>query len=776
MPRGGLPNRKIGTCPAWSNGSESCAFTEIDKWTEPQRRMMSKAGHVHGVRAGLLLALFAAASLAVVSLRSRFANAGNDERAAGLVTALLNANIDQVPSIVNDMQKYRPWIEPRLRRELPDFSEDSNQRLHISLALLASDPQQLEFLTHRLLRADPGQVQAIRLMLAGHRDQLLPELWRVAREPISGEDKSLLQAASLLAMYDFDNDAAWNEIAERVVAALVNKNPLRAAIWLQSLRPARRYLLPPLRVVYRSASGEYSPSEIDLATNVLEDFAADDLNVLGELLLDATPAQFVALFDEFEAHGEDAIALLLAELGRLPRHDSTDPPLDPRSAPPSSSVSLEIRQTPVDGEIAAAPFQKSTPVAEMEKESLARRQANAAVALTRLGQAERVWPLLRASSDPRLRTWIIHRLSPLGASPETLVSRLTKEPDASIRRALIVSLVEFDALSLASRESTSRLLVQWYMTDPDPGIHGAAQWLLRRWGKQEEISGADEELASSEIDAGRQWYTTTTNRHTMTLVRGPVEFQMGSPSTEPDRQDDESLHLARIERSFAIATNEVTVGQFRRFLDDTGMHFEFTEKYAPQESCPQTFINWFHGAMYCRWLSEQEGIPEDQMCYPPLAEIRPGMRVPKDYLSRTGYRLPSESEWEFACRAGTTTSRFYGEADELVPKYAWYVKNSDSRTWPVASLKPNDLGLFDMYGNVWELCHDSVSDYPQGGTVVDVEDTRAVSSALRRVLRGGSFDILDASIRSANRFYSPPDNRTLIGVGVRPARTHDLAP
>src|SRR5439155_22571080 len=87
--------------------------------------------------------------------------------------------------------------------------------------------------------------------------------------------------------------------------------------------------------------------------------------------------------------------------------------------------------------------------------------------------------------------------------------------------------------------------------------------------------------------------------------------------------------------------------------------------------------------------------------YPGRAEAgsAPGFRLARNYLRRGGYRLPTDAEMEYATRAGAATARYYGETEELLPKYAWYLKNAQDRPWPVGMLKPNDFGLFDAHGN-----------------------------------------------------------------------------
>ena len=228
----------------------------------------------------------------------------------------------------------------------------------------------------------------------------------------------------------------------------------------------------------------------------------------------------------------------------------------------------------------------------------------------------------------------------------------------------------------------------------------------------------------------------------------------------------------------------------------------------PCPTCPIGGVTWYQAAAYCNWLSKQEGIPEDQWCYEtnaqrlsretasvtvmlllqrhPLAAAGSSSyfvvdRQPevtalrKNYLSLTGYRLPTEAEVEYATRAGALTSRYYGETEELLPKYAWYFRNSREKTRPVGGLKPNDLGLFDTLGNVFTWCQEreSFKDNLQGKTedIEDKEDTCSINDEEGRVLRGGSFHYLASGLRCASRYRYVP-TVPLPYVGFRPARTY----
>src|SRR5215813_9280603 len=145
----------------------------------------------------------------------------------------------------------------------------------------------------------------------------------------------------------------------------------------------------------------------------------------------------------------------------------------------------------------------------------------------------------------------------------------------------------------------------------------------------------------------------------MVLIPGPGEFWMGSPRTEAERQggpDDrfEQRHYRRIGRLFAIAAQEVTVEQFQRFRKD----HRYNKAYARTVDCPMNGVTWYDAAAYCNWLSKEEGIPEEQWCYKENAEGK--YERAANHLQRTGYRLPTEDEWEYACRAWADTRFSFG--------------------------------------------------------------------------------------------------------------------
>jgi serine/threonine protein kinase/formylglycine-generating enzyme required for sulfatase activity len=396
-------------------------------------------------------------------------------------------------------------------------------------------------------------------------------------------------------------------------------------------------------------------------------------------------------------------------------------------------------------------------------------QANVAAALLVMGRGEQAWPLLKHSKDPTRRSYLIERLGPGGADAKSLVAQLEREKDISIRRALLLSLGQFglDRLPQVERQNLLPRLLELYRDDPDPGIHGAAEWLLRQWQFAGQLREIDRKLATGKAEGKRRWYVNRQGQTMVIVPRPKGPFWMGEG-------DDDMLrrHRRLIKRGYAIAAKEVTVKEFLEFHKK----HKYSKQRSPTPDCPITDVSWHDAAAYCNWLSEKQGIPKDQWCYEVEKEGEEGpiMKPAPNYLQKAGYRLPTEAEWEYACRAGAETPYSFGEADELLVRYGWYSVNSADRSHPVGGLKPNDLGLFDMHGNAFEWCHDLGRKYPTskgGGEIEDKEDLKSEREDDNRTLRGGAFDRVALIARSSFRWIFFSEDRDSF-FGFRPARTY----
>jgi len=462
-------------------------------------------------------------------------------------------------------------------------------------------------------------------------------------------------------------------------------------------------------------------------------------------------------------------------------------------------VSLSGSRATPDGPAVMASVWHRPLVGESAKDELAERQARAAVALVRLGHPGDVWPLLRHSADPRLRSSIVNGLQTLGADPHVVLAELDRldssprpaergegrrrpgegssaaaaamdailfAPETSTRRALILALGTYgtEALSPGEREPLVGRLLDLYEHDGDAGIHGASAWTLRQWKEHQKLETIAARLRGKNR-GGRHWYVNSQGQ-ALAIVEGPVAFRMGSPPDEPGRYGNERAHQQVIPRRFAIADTEMTVEQYQQFTkENPGADRANNDNRSPDARGPMNGVSWYHAAAYCNWLSRKEHLPE---CYEPneQGQYAQGMRIKADALKSAGYRLPTEAEWEYAARAGALTSRHYGLTERLLGQYAWYSGNSKDRAWPVGSLLPNDLGLFDMLGSIFEWCQDPYDKTSQ----TDLQTYEHINEN-HRLLRGGSFFDQPARVRSAVRSRNAPSSRYSVD-GFRPARTY----
>ena len=206
----------------------------------------------------------------------------------------------------------------------------------------------------------------------------------------------------------------------------------------------------------------------------------------------------------------------------------------------------------------------------------------------------------------------------------------------------------------------------------------------------------------------------------------PGQFTMGSPPDEEWHRDGEVLHRVTLSKAFYIGTTEVTQAQWLALMGENPSFFE-------DEDLPVETVTWDQAAEFCRKLSDKEG---------------------------QTYRLATEAEWEYACRAGTETPFHTGPT--ITPKQANYDGNHKygngpkgpfrETTTPGNTFAPNAWGLHDMHGNVWEWCADWYAEYPKGPAT----DPTGPSEGQRRIMRGGCWINFPAICRSANRASVPP--------------------
>jgi formylglycine-generating enzyme required for sulfatase activity len=208
---------------------------------------------------------------------------------------------------------------------------------------------------------------------------------------------------------------------------------------------------------------------------------------------------------------------------------------------------------------------------------------------------------------------------------------------------------------------------------------------------------------------------------------------MGSPRDEENRSSDEDKHRVMISKDFYMGQTEVTQSQYRAIMNnEPWLGKSFIQQ---SNNNPAAYISWDEAKEFCKSLTQKEG--------------------------RT-YKLPTEAQWEYACRAGTTTRYSFGDSESSLGEYAWFygnAGNADERfAHLVAQKKMNAFNLYDMHGNVWEWCRDWYkSNYYEDSPNIDPEGPSTGSS---RVLRGGCWNNGPGSCRSSIRRGNTPNYRS----------------
>jgi formylglycine-generating enzyme required for sulfatase activity len=276
-----------------------------------------------------------------------------------------------------------------------------------------------------------------------------------------------------------------------------------------------------------------------------------------------------------------------------------------------------------------------------------------------------------------------------------------------------------------------------YSTDLSP----TGQWIDRTLVKAQ--AGSNVWSDPSAPTPGQRFYRAVSvpvPADTNLVFIPPGMFTMGSPTNEVDRDPSEDPQTTvTISRGFWMGKYEVTQWEYWSVMGNNPSSFTASLKH-PVES-----VTWSDATNYCAKLTQRE-------------------RVAGRIATNSVYRLPTEAEWEYACRAGTTTRFSHGDDPGYtnLTSYAWYTGNAAEMTHAVGQKLPNPWGLYDMHGNVWEWCQDWHGAYP-GGSVIDPQGPL---SGTDHIFRGGGWFHSAKRSRSAQRFIGAPEE-SYDGLGFR---------
>lgn len=690
------------------------------------------------VRSSLLGAAAVVLMVGILALNAH-AQLLRQSRADELVRSLTTAETGRVMSILDSL--HRDVAEARhALAATPMPVSGSSSPFHLQFAKTYFGLTDQGELLSRVPTALPAELELLRELPSGLTSLSQQQLWKEIADP-QGSPHSRLRIAATLAKAA-PGDPRWHDLAGSIATGALREPIFDTPRWTGLLHPIREALRQPLEAVLKS--GQARNGEALAAASILADHFADSPEYLARLAIDSSIDYYPVLRAKLPDHDPSVLTAL---------HDTYRSPFTIKPPPKGEK-------------------QSSPAVLNHLKHSLdhARRRCMSAITLAHLGEPQALRELLRASPEPTARSYAIEWIAPAKLPLQWLLQCLAESTDPAIRRSCVLALGQFNRSALGEHRVSQTIdaVDEAAMTQSDAGLQSAVAWLRQRWqlpASQLSIDGA----AKARQQGPRVDQPSWTNSQGQVFVTvKPMPCQLGSFDWQEEHEYDEQRRAAQVDQPFAMNRYEVTVAEMQRFRKN----FRNNSRYSPEPRSPVGNVTFYDAAAYCRWLSEQEGIAEDQMCFPPIDQIKPGMSLPENYLERTGYRIPTEDEWELACRAGTTGSFCFGLDSQLMPLYGTSVFKPIMGTEVVGTGKPNDWGLFDMHGNVREWC---VNVYHATGSQRRFDSKMlTVDNGSRRITRGGAFGDIPLSSRSSRIGADPPTVQYAI-IGLRCVRTLSTA-
>ena len=744
----------------------------------------------------LLIGTIVSTSFAISAYREK------QVRAETQLQSITIAQANQLPQIFEDLEPRKISILDKLTDRLDQYSENTTPKMRLTMAMLAleDDPVQKNKLAVKLieflLTADAEDFYVCRDLLLPHKNEITPTLWEELNNPDGGNSRERrFRACAALASYA-PSAPEWDSLASDITGILTSVDAIETSRWIDAFVPIKGTLRNPLHLAFYKRDNNHQ-NHSRRAAAIIGSLYGDDVNTLVGLVAGAAPGQIPFLNAALAENSDRAI----------------------------QQIELAIDDY--------KPNEKSKTNAAIAKANL----ATVAIQLKSKNQwkllADHTDPSAAHALIQRLS-----RNSTSSEHLLPIISNWKSHSTDEIAGVLMaLNLYQPNQIFDAEKQKLKNSLSELFLQHPDARVHSCARLLLMSWGYQDELSNWEKGLRSESPRPKMNWHVDMLG-NTFAIFESVSSFQMGldrsatyEPPFDKDLISDEPLHQKAIPRRFGICIFEVTHQQFSQFeeyliefyqnkltqMESTIAALAATASDSPEGSeadkklsqlertkkqyrarlreikrqktkrmsadlqSPVTDIDWFKSLAYCRWLNENNNLDESSL---PDVDSLAIMNAdfPKielfsnqDILDSNGYRLPTASEWEYACGENIETLYPFGKHTSFANQYAWYFNNSSARSHPVGELLPGPTGLFDMLGNVNEWCLDwyrpKLPELPDGHPSSIYVDHGIDHRSLTCEFRGGAYDAPISEIRISKRSHTNPifAQATL---GMRLARTY----
>ena len=760
------------------------------------KRNQTIASLATATAATLLLGTIISVSFAVSAYREKQA------RAETQLQSITTAQATQLPQIFEDLEPLKASVLDNLTDRLDQHSENTTPKMRLTMALLAleDDPVRKNNLAVELvdflLTADADDFYVCRNLLLPYKKSITSTLWKEFNNPNGTNSRDRrLRACAALASYS-PGAPEWDDLAYDITGLLTSADAIETRRWIDAFEPIKDILKPELQKVFHKRDNNYQDQSRRTAA-VMGGLYRDEVATLVDLVAGATPEQIPFL----------KTALAKNESLAIQKIESAINDYQPNGESTTNAATAKAN-------LAALAIQLKS---ENQWKMLSDRpDPSVAHAL--------IQRLPRSSTPSEFLLPIISRWE--SQSADELAGVL-----------MALTLYRPNQIFDTEKKKTKKPLSEIFLNHPDAKVHSCARLLLNNWNYETEVLEWENGLRSESPRPNMNWHVDLLG-NTFAIFDSVSNFQMGlnrdaiyEPPFDKDLISDEPLHQKAIPRRFGICIFEVTQQQFLPFEEhllsfyqnkltqleasittqkavasastpDSEANQKLTQlerskklcnarlreikrqkkKRASADPCsPVTDIDWFKSLAYCRWLNEENNL--DQTSLPDIDGLATmNAKFPKielfssqDILNGDGYRLPTASEWEFACGGKIETLYPFGKHTSFADQYAWYFNNSPAHAQPVGKLLPGPTGLFDMLGNVNEWCLDwyrqELPKLPAGQDSTIYVDHEIDHRSLTCEFRGGGYDSPISEIRISKRSHTNPvfAQATL---GMRLARTY----